>query len=294
MPNHSIQAKINAFLIVYFYELEVLLNADQKAISEIKFQSEESNTDEFIKRFLQQFLLKHNSIKSTKIKNLALDASAKTKSIKVSLFNKFEIIDVILPEFLTKELKQKLAGKTKSVYTNPDLLLKIEGYNSTHYESVEIKSTKNNAIPGSSIQQVKPYEWVIFLKRNKAKTTITTGQYIHSINEKLPFPDRSPRPIVTFNTLSNWNKKNRYKKQDTLIIDSNIGQEEQKLKLLKDWQEILTEEWMGIILSKQKNKSEKWFNNTLRKFAVKLLKHSSNSTKKELDLLIEDLKKLIN
>jgi len=141
---------------------------------------------------------------------------------------------------------------------------------------------------------IKPYEWVIFIKRNKTKTTVTTGQYIHSINEKLPFPDRSPRPIITFNTLSNWNKKNRYAKQDTLIIDSNSNNEERKLKLLKDWQDILTEEWMEIILSKDKNKSEKWFNNALRKFAVKLLNHSRYSTKKELQLLIEDLKKLIN
>lgn len=294
MPKHSIQTKINAFFLIYFYELELLLNSNQKAISKIKFQSEEANTDEFIKQFLQKFLLTHNTIAHTKIKTIALDSDSKTKAIRVSLFNKFKIVEVILPEFLTDVQKQKLAESKKSVYTNPDLLLKIEGYNYTHYESVEIKSTKSNAIPGSSIQQVKPYEWVIFLKRNKEKIVVTTGQYIHSINEKLPFPDRSPRPIITFNTLSNWNKKNRYTKQDTLFIASSTLQEERKLKLLKDWQEILADEWMKIILAKQKNKSEKWFNNALRKFAVKLLSHASNSSKPELDLLIEDLKKLIN
>jgi len=51
---------------------------------------------------------------------------------------------------------------------------------------------------------------------------------------------------------------------------------------------------MQIILAREKNKSEKWFNNTLRKFAVKLLSHATNSSKEELDLLIEDLKKIID
>ena len=50
------------------------------------------------------------------------------------------------------------------------------------------------------MQQINPYEWVIFIKQGKP-IEITTGFYLNSITEKVQFPDRSPRPQVSFNTL---------------------------------------------------------------------------------------------
>ncbi len=290
MPRISIQVKLNAFLTVYFFELEAILNADQASLSQLKFQSEESNTDEYVKLFLKEKLLINNSILHTKIKSVFSDLLSQDKPIKIASFNGFKITSIYLPKELPNELKTKLSKSKRSVYTNPDLLLKIEGYNKVFYESIEIKSTKNNSIRGSSIQQINPNEWVIFIKRNATKIQVVTGQYLNSITEKLPFPDRSPRPIIAFNTLMKWNKANRYTEEQILVLKSDPAVVSQKLKLLTDWQDFLAEEWMDIILAKKKGKTERWFNNALRKFAIRLLSHSSKLTEKELSKLIKSLK----
>lgn len=292
MPRLTKKLKLSAFLTVYFYEIEKLLNKLQDQLISIKYQSEESNTDEFIKQFLKEILLENNSIEQTKIKSISLGHST-DKPIPIKQFIQFNITDVLLPNNLSKSQKDTIAKSKKSVYTNPDLLLKIEGYKEIYYESIEIKSTKNNSIPGSSIQQINPYEWVIFLKRSAKSVSVSTGKYIHSITDKLPFPDRSPRPIIGFKTLSNWNKNHRHIDQNHLIINEDKAQEEQKLKLLADWQDFLAEEWMTVILSKKKTSSEKWFNNALRKFAIKLLNYSKDQSDTELNSLISDLKQLL-
>lgn len=293
MPRLTKKLKLSAFLTVYFYEVEELLNKHQERLAAIKYQSEESNTDEFIKQFLKEILLENPSILQTKIKSISFENSTYDKPIPIKQFNEFRITEVILPGNLSKKQRDRITKSKRSVYTHPDLLLKIEGYNETYHESIEIKSTKNNTIPGSSIQQIDPYEWVIFLKRSTKAVFVSTGKYVHSITDKLPFPDRSPRPIIGFKTLSDWNKKHRHIDDNCLIINEDKAKEEQKLKLLTDWQDFLAEEWMTIILAKKKITSEKWFNNALRKFAIKLLNHSKNQSDTELESLISNLKRLL-
>ncbi len=70
----------------------------------------------------------------------------------------------------------------------------------------------------------------------------------------------------------------------------DIATNNKKLKILADWQEVLVEEWMNILQSKTKMKNEKWFNNTLRKFAIKFLEYSENLDEKELKDLKRRLK----
>ena len=178
MPRLTKKIKLAAFPNVYFYEIEELLNHQQKQLSSIKFQSEESNTDEFIKKFLKNILLVNNSIQKTKLESVSLNNLKYSTPISVKKFNQFKVTEVYLPDNLSKKQKEIIAKSKKSVYTNPDLLLQIEGYNEIFYESVEIKSTKNNTIPGSSIQQINPYEWVIFFKRSQKLIEVTTGKYL--------------------------------------------------------------------------------------------------------------------
>jgi hypothetical protein len=54
---------LNSFLLVYFYNIEMELNMPKNGLETIKFQSEEANTDEFLKKFFKDFLSKNNSIK---------------------------------------------------------------------------------------------------------------------------------------------------------------------------------------------------------------------------------------
>jgi hypothetical protein len=278
---------IDFFLAAYFFQLENLLNQEKKGLAKVKFQSEEANTDEYFKAFVANIITKNNSISTLEIENVIIN----NNRFEIKELQEFKIIEVILPNELSIEQKQRLAKEKDGIYTNPDILIKIENGENVYFQTIELKSTKVNAIPGSSIQQVKPYEWVIFIKRNQ-KIEITTGFYINSITEKLPFPDRSPRPQVAFNTLSKWNQTNRIIENENLIYNIDKESEATKIKLLNSWQNFLTDEWLDIIKSENVNKNEKWFNNAIRLFAMKFLDYTETLDEKELNDLYERLKKL--
>jgi hypothetical protein len=287
------QSELNAFLLIYFLELETFINSNTDELKEMKFQSEEANTDEFIKKHFKNLILSRNNISNTAIRKVSISSSAEQHEIEVKNLLKFRITAVYIPEELSAEQKSNIAKRKKSVYTNPDLLLKIEDGENIHFESLELKSTKNNNIPGSSVQQVSPLEWVIFVKRGEKKIEVSTGHYINSITEKLPFPDRSPRPQVGFNTLLEWNEKNRVLQDGILTIIDNPEITLQKIKLLQDWQDFLATEWLTIIKSEDAKSNEKWFNNTLRIVAIKFLEFTNDLSADERIRLLVKLNTLI-
>jgi hypothetical protein len=284
---------LNSFLIVYFHKIENELNNTKNGLETIKFQSEEANTDEFLKKYFQDFLSKHNDIRDVKLKKLAVKIDSEQSIIEIEELKSYKITNVLLPEHLTAEQKKDITKIKKSVYTNPDLYLEITDGENIYFESVELKSTKDNNIPGSSVQQVSPFEWVIFVKRDNEKVLVTTGFYINSITEKLPFPDRSPRPQIGFKTLLDWNKKYRKVENDVLKIENSIEINNDKIKLLTDWQDFLASEWLEIIKSEESRNSEKWFNNAIRKFTLKFLEYSEKLTIDEKENLKNNLSKLI-
>ncbi len=284
---------LQSFLTLYFHKIETLLNENPSGLEKVKFESEESNTDEHLKLFFQNFLKKNNDISDTHLTDLIIKIDKTEHCLKTKDLFCYHVENVLLPNELTNKQKQEIAEKKKSVYTNPDLYLEISDGKSIHYESVELKSTKNNNIPGSSVQQVSPFEWVIFIKRTKDKIEVTTGFYINSITDKLPFPDRSPRPQIGFKTLLDWNKTYRKIVENKLTIENITAINDDKLKLLEDWQEFLATEWLEIILKKDKSKNEKWFNNALRKFALKLLEVNNKMPDKDKKELMKSLYRLI-
>lgn len=287
------QNLLNSFLIVYFFKIENELNTTQNGLESIKFQSEEANTDEHLKKYFQEFLLKHNDLSNVKLKKLAIKIDYEEYTIDIPSLKNYKITKVLLPEELSSQQKKSITESKKSVYTSPDLYLEITNGENVYYESVELKSTKNNNIPGSSVQQVSPFEWVIFVKRDKEKVLVTTGFYINSITDKLPFPDRSPRPQIGFNTLLDWNKKYRKVENDILTIENFTEINGDKIKLLTDWQDYLATEWLEIIKSEESRNGEKWFNNTVRRFAVKILDYIDTLTDNEKENLKSKLTQLI-
>ncbi len=287
------QNLLNSFLIVYFYKIENELNTTKNGLETIKFQSEEANTDEFLKRYFQSFLLKHNDLSGVKLKKLSVKIDSEEHTIDVENLMSYKIINVLLPEHLSTGQKKSITESKKSVYTSPDLYLEISDGTNIYFESVELKSTKDNNIPGSSIQQVSPFEWVIFVKRDNEKVLVTTGFYINSITEKLPFPDRSPRPQIGFKTLLDWNKKYRKVENEVLTIENISEINNDKIKLLTDWQDFLATEWLEIIKSEESRNSEKWFNNAIRKFALKFLDYTNTLTEADKEKLKNNLTRLI-
>lgn len=281
----------DAFLSLYLFLLEKELNKPNSGLEKVKFQSAESNTDEYLKNFIKKIILKHKTIENCNIKSVEIDNNNVITDIGIEVIKKFKILSVLLPKQLSEKQKLEISSTKKSVYTNPDLYLKISDGKKTFYESIELKSTKNNEISGSSVQQISPFERVIFIKRTTKE--VTSGFYINSITEKLPFPDRSPRPKVGFKTLLNWNKNHRKLEGNILKIKIDTVTNDRKIKLLEDWQNYLANEWIQVIKANEVRKGEKWFNNAIRKFAIKFLEYSENLTEKERQQLKEKLNNLI-
>ena len=106
---------------------------------------------------------------------------------------------------------------------------------------------------------------------------VTCGFYINSITEKLPFPDRSPRPIIAFDTLKKWNRNNRTISDGALKYSIDVEAEKSKAKILDNWEQVLCDEWLDTI-TRDARKSVKWFNNTIRMYTLELLKRVENNS----------------
>ncbi len=282
---------LQIFMRIYIYELELCLNTKKDELKSVSFQSDEANTDRPLKEYLKK-LIETSFTKippSTAITTVRVNDDIERN---ISDVTHFFISKVLLKEDITTEIKTQIREKKAGVYTDPDLCLEISDGASKYYESVELKSTKSSAIPGSSIQQILPYEWVIFIKHNGTDISITTGQYIYSINSKMQFPDRSPRPQVEFDELRNWNENFRKTENSTLVVSKDPN-EAQKQNLISDWQNVLSERWLDILFNQQDIKNnEPWFNNNMRKFIISFLdKYDtlSNEEKQQFKCTIKSL-----
>lgn len=257
------------FMHFYMLELEVFLNSQKKNLLTVSFQSDEANTDRPLKEYLKSAIENElNMLPSNPIVS-KLFIDDQTHSIEE--YRDYKISRVILPGEINEILKQKIKESKSASYTNPDICLEIKGNSSTSYQTVELKSTKNDSITGSSIQQIIPDEWVIFVRHTSKDIEVVTGQYINSINSKMQFPDRSPRPQVSFKELLSWNSLHRTIENSKLIYtpDDSLTN---KLALLDDWQGVLSKRWIDILLNSEKvKKSEPWFNNNIRKFILDFL-----------------------
>ncbi len=105
---------LNYFLTLYFYQIETLLNNFPSGLEEIKFQSEEANTDEFIKKYFQNFLLKNNRISTDlAIRELVYRQDGIEQVIEIEKLYSYQILDVLLPEQLSIEQKNKIMESKK-------------------------------------------------------------------------------------------------------------------------------------------------------------------------------------
>ena len=209
---------LTLFMSAFMYELEKKLNENLNFFDDVKFQFDEANTDQQIKIRLKNFILKN-------FKNVT-EIVENGKSTKV-ITTSFRIVNIKTPSELDEDDKRFIKNTRNSVYTNPDLLFFVDTGETIIRIPIEVKSTKNDKIPGSSIQQVVPDDWVIFIKHNETNILeFATGKYVESISGTMQFPDRSPRPQVSFNNLKNWN--NNFRKYENgkleFLNDENISE----------------------------------------------------------------------
>lgn len=147
---------LEAYMRTYLYELEIKLNKNSQILATVKFQQDEANTDKEIKEVLKSFIL-NCCTKITIIDNVEIDETRYE-------INKdcFSIKDALIPGLdydLNNDIIHRIATSTNSVYVKPDLVLKCNFFGKEVYQKIELKSTKNNNIPGSSVQQVLPMNW---------------------------------------------------------------------------------------------------------------------------------------
>ncbi len=277
----SLEEKIEYFMFPFMCELEQELRSRKNELISISFHSDEANTDRSLKEYLKEFIqTKFNKLPEQNVnKKFHINYIHSEKlsfTFSYSYFKDIFIRKVYLPEEITDTIKEQVR-KQDSIYTNPDLLLEVTNGGQIFYIPVELKSTKTNVIPGSSVQQVIPTEWVIFIKHTKTDVFVTTGQYIYSINSTMQFPDRSPRPSVSFSELEDWNKsfrtdeKDIFSDEDLLLVTISDNLLQRKIELLKDWQGILVGRWLEVIKKDTVKKNEAWFSNTIRRYTLDFL-----------------------
>lgn len=285
-------SKIQNFMQIYMYELERFLNTKKNELKEVSFQSDEANTDRPLKEFLRTVIEKEfTKIPSdTQIIDVVFND---VSGINVEELKKIQILRVLLPEQITDEIKAIVSAAKDAIYTNPDMCLEILMDGQRYYETIELKSTKQDAIPGSSIQQIVPDEWVIFIKHSTSNIEIVTGQYIHAINSKMQFPDRSPRPQVSFKEMKLWNQTNRIVQYAKLMYKKD-DEERIKYNLINDWQGVLSDRWIDMLFNATSTRNnEPWFNNNLRKFIVAFLDRYEKLSEAEKEALVYRIKSLI-
>lgn len=262
-----------AFLATYLYVLEDDQNLLTKISKEVSFHADEANTDDGLKRCLKDYFLKNPNLTCQDNFTFILEID---KLLHIFNFDQLSIIsikNVYLPSELNQaHIEYIKNSKSGMVYTDPDLLLEFFINGKTVFVSLELKSTKNNKIPGSSVQQINPYEWVVFVKKDsKNQVSITTGIYANSVTGRVPFPDRSPRPEVSFSTLDYWNAKNRSRDTNELKLSFCSQEFETKVNDFINWQQRLVDDWMMCVKSEDKHKP--WFKHTLRMFVTDLLEY---------------------
>ena len=275
----------------YMLELEVFLNSQKNNLLTVSFQSDEANTDRPLKEYLKSAI--ENELNMLPSNPIVSKLFIDDQTHSIEKYRDYKISRVILPDEIDEILKQKIKESKSASYTNPDICLEIKGNSSTFYQTVELKSTKNDSITGSSIQQIIPDEWVIFVRHTLKDIEVVTGQYINSINSKMQFPDRSPRPQVSFKELLSWNSLHRTIENSKLIytLDDSLTN---KLALLDDWQGVLSKRWIDILLNSEKvKKSEPWFNNNIRKFILDFLEIYDTYNEEEKALIKSKIQSMI-
>lgn len=275
-------------------ELEIRLSREQRGLLQIDFHQDEANIDKNLKRYLKSYMITSFSrVENHTLKMLEIKELGGERILPYSAFKEIYIKHVYLPEEITEAIKSNLKRNRSITYTNPDLLLELSDGLRIEYISVELKSTKNNKIPGSSIQQVNPTQWVIFIRHSNTHVEVSTGHYLNTISSRLQFPDRSPRPEVSYRELSSWNYKNRTRHYRGVKYDMSDTEDYIKIDLLTDWQDVLAKRWVDIIFAETKERNIPWFSNNIRKFIVRFLDRYEQLSEEEKSVLKEKVASFI-
>ena len=202
----------------------------------------------------------------TKEGELNIDTYLKKKIIKIINWEK---------DFINSNLKNitfnriydnkeyfNLKNKDESISKITDLVISYTIEGKKLFSEIEVKKTNKDKIPGSSINQIKPNKCIVFFKMGK-ETKVEVGYYSQAISGRIAFPDRLPRPEVSFKLLEQYNKE---------INETNFSEkliENEKSFLYKgQLSKYLAEQWISKLFSL---KPTTWFHKAISIFSLHLI-----------------------
>lgn len=232
-------------------------------------------------------VLKDNIDDFTNIKTqedeMNIDTHLKSRTLKI-IKNNMAKINQVLPSNIsiinvkTNAAYFNLKKQQTSVSRLADLVILLNINNQELHYEIEIKKTNNNAIPGSSINQIDPYKTIVFFKFKK-EVEVIVGYYSQAVSGTIRFPDRMPRPEVSFSVLQT-------NVEEDLSIEKTI---ESNQDVFENPVEVfLPERWLKELFSHIKKNN--WFSKAIRHFSYQLLKKYDTMTPKEKKELLEHLK----
>ena len=95
----------------------------------------------------------------------------------------------------------------------------------------------------------------------------------------MQFPDRSPRPQVSFNTMKDWNSQHRICKNNEICYLKD-PEEILKYELVTNWQQYLINRWIKLLFNEEEYRNT-WFNNCLKNFIIQFLDKYEKLTKEQ-------------
>lgn len=260
--------KYEPTLISLLMTIEDELNKDVNQVKSIEYQKDEANTDHEIKRFMAEKINQINEFVYTEI-----------------TYNNqcFDINPCDVKAYIGSEYPKQISKTNAKRHVTPDIVIEIND----HVFTVEIKTSKTGGdIPGSSVQQSDPDEWSIFVNRKTGK--VTCSKYAIAFSGKIPFPDRSPRPIVSCLSVEDWSRTHVIKdKLHGVAMINDLDIVNNRRTMVNDWKEELISNWFDMMSVPSRG----WFPNVLKRFVVYLLESEKNQDPAKRSTYIEKIKK---
>lgn len=241
------QKVFETYLHCYMYKFKNHINSFddyKKEIAELKFKIGESNLDLDLRNYLAQEIKKfHTTFKENKTMKVWYNGTEHT--LTEEEIGKISVEKVIAPTETTDLVKYE-KGKCQLLkpnarrYVNVDILMILKRDKFNAYVPIEVKSvtsrykekSKKYTITGSSLNQIIPNGWLIFVKhpqdsKNFGEVEVAISKYGLAMKEV--------KPVVKFNpTVSFELAEQAWKIEDDKIILNEQIQRSSTSDILKE------------------------------------------------------------
>lgn len=224
----------------------------------------------------------------TKEGELNVDTYLKKKIIKTinseNVFINDNLNGIIFNRIYDNKEYFDLKNKDESISKITDLVISYTIDGKKLFSEIEVKKTNKDKIPGSSINQINPNKCIIFFKMGK-ETKVEIGYYSQAVSGRVAFPDRAPRPEVSFKVLEESNKEINETNFSEKLIES---QNEKSFLYEGQLSTYLAKQWLNNLFS---FKFTTWFHKAISIFSLSLIEKYESMNDKEKESFKNEIRK---